>query len=307
LLHNWRVANPMKRILSWEAAQLLQKLPAVYGPRGSLCCPQQPATDPYFEQKESILPWTVTSIFLLYCHKHLCIPTYLFHSGLPSKFCTCFFSSPVHATCSARLIFFLLHHANNVYHRLVQAVLRSWRKFTKRNSVMGNTISYTHIIITGDKFANDQKWNQCYVWEGTRKRREHVRLCYTIAEVVTPVSVERLDHTLGDRGFAVPFSSGTRDLSLLHSGQIDSEVQAASYPVGTRGFYPKMKRPEREADHSPPYSSEIKNGGTIPPLPHTPSCSRYWQIKHSHCFALIHIHVRSYYATQHTNKIVKIV
>jgi hypothetical protein len=29
--------------------------------------------------------------------------------------------------------------------------------------------------------------------------------------------------------------------------------------------------PGREADHSPPSSAEVKNGGAIPPLPHTSS------------------------------------
>jgi hypothetical protein len=31
---------------------------------------------------------------------------------------------------------------------------------------------------------------------------------------------------------------------------------------------PGIKRPGREADHSPPYSAEVKNGGAIPPLTH---------------------------------------
>jgi hypothetical protein len=30
---------------------------------------------------------------------------------------------------------------------------------------------------------------------------------------------------------------------------------------------PGVKRPGRYADHSPPSSAEVKNGGTIPPLP----------------------------------------
>jgi hypothetical protein len=30
---------------------------------------------------------------------------------------------------------------------------------------------------------------------------------------------------------------------------------------------PGIKRPERETDHSPPSCAEVKNGGTIPPLP----------------------------------------
>jgi hypothetical protein len=30
-----------------------------------------------------------------------------------------------------------------------------------------------------------------------------------------------------------------------------------------------VKRPEREADHSPPSTAKIKKSGPIPPLPHT--------------------------------------
>jgi hypothetical protein len=32
-----------------------------------------------------------------------------------------------------------------------------------------------------------------------------------------------------------------------------------------------VKRPGSEADHSPPSSAEVKNGGVIPPLPHISS------------------------------------
>jgi hypothetical protein len=32
-----------------------------------------------------------------------------------------------------------------------------------------------------------------------------------------------------------------------------------------------VKRPGREADHSPPFSAEVKMRGDIPPLPNTPS------------------------------------
>jgi hypothetical protein len=34
---------------------------------------------------------------------------------------------------------------------------------------------------------------------------------------------------------------------------------------------PGVKRPGREADHSPPSSAEVKNSGATSPLPHTPS------------------------------------
>jgi hypothetical protein len=37
---------------------------------------------------------------------------------------------------------------------------------------------------------------------------------------------------------------------------------------GGGGISPEVKRPGREADHSPPSSAEVKSGGAIPPLPH---------------------------------------
>jgi hypothetical protein len=36
-------------------------------------------------------------------------------------------------------------------------------------------------------------------------------------------------------------------------------------------FSPGLKRPAREADYSPPFNAEVKNGGAIPPLPHISS------------------------------------
>jgi hypothetical protein len=44
-----------------------------------------------------------------------------------------------------------------------------------------------------------------------------------------------------------------------HRVQNDSGAHPASYPTGTRGSFPGVKRPEREADHSPPSSVEVKN------------------------------------------------
>jgi hypothetical protein len=42
---------------------------------------------------------------------------------------------------------------------------------------------------------------------------------------------------------------------LLTSG---SEVHPTSYPMGTGGSSPGVKRPDREVDHSPPTSAEVK-------------------------------------------------
>jgi len=57
----------------------------------------------------------------------------------------------------------------------------------------------------------------------------------------------------------VQFPARAGILSLRHRVQIGSEAHTASCPVGTRGLSPRVKRPGREADHSPQSSAEVKN------------------------------------------------
>jgi hypothetical protein len=63
---------------------------------------------------------------------------------------------------------------------------------------------------------------------------------------------------------------GQQDLLFFHSAQTGSGVHPAAYPTGTRGCPPGVERQGREVDHSPPFSAEVKNGGAISTLPHTP-------------------------------------
>jgi hypothetical protein len=67
------------------------------------------------------------------------------------------------------------------------------------------------------------------------------------------VSIET-GYGLNDRGFRFPAGAG--NFSLLHCLQTGSGAHPASYPMGTRAG---VKMPGREADHSPPYSAEVKN------------------------------------------------
>jgi hypothetical protein len=65
----------------------------------------------------------------------------------------------------------------------------------------------------------------------------------------------------------VQFPTEERNLPTPNSAQ-----NPASYPIVTGGSFPgRAKRPRYEADQSPPYTFEIKNGGAITPLPHTSS------------------------------------
>jgi hypothetical protein len=67
-----------------------------------------------------------------------------------------------------------------------------------------------------------------------------------------------LGYGLDELGSRVRFPSGAESFSLNHWVQNGSEVHPASYPVGIRGSFPGVKRPGREANHSPPSSAEVK-------------------------------------------------
>jgi hypothetical protein len=61
-------------------------------------------------------------------------------------------------------------------------------------------------------------------------------------------------------------------LTSLRRVQTGSGAYPASYLMDTQGiFSPGVKRPGNESDHSPPSSSEVKNGAVITPLPHISS------------------------------------
>jgi hypothetical protein len=76
---------------------------------------------------------------------------------------------------------------------------------------------------------------------------------------------------LDDREVGVRIPVGSR-FSLLHVVETGSEVHPTSYPMGTGGSFPGVKRRGREADHSPPTNAEVKKMWIyIHPLPHTPS------------------------------------
>jgi hypothetical protein len=47
------------------------------------------------------------------------------------------------------------------------------------------------------------------------------------------------------------------------------DLETASYPMGTGGDFPGLKRPRHEADHSHPTIAEVKGDGAIRPLSHT--------------------------------------
>ena len=60
-------------------------------------------------------------------------------------------------------------------------------------------------------------------------------------------------------GWAIGGSIAGRDFSALQRVQTKSLAQPDSYSMGKACYFPGVKRPEREADLSPPSRVEVKN------------------------------------------------
>jgi hypothetical protein len=67
-----------------------------------------------------------------------------------------------------------------------------------------------------------------------------------------------LSYGLDDRGSRVRFPVEAGNFYLHHRVKNGSGDHPPSYPMGTRGSSPEVKRPGRETDHSPPSSTEVK-------------------------------------------------
>jgi hypothetical protein len=78
--------------------------------------------------------------------------------------------------------------------------------------------------------------------------------------------LSRYSYSLGLRAGRPRFDFRQEDdFSLLHRDQSDSGAHPAPYTMGTGGSFPGDEA-RHEAVHSPPTSTDAKNGGAIPPL-----------------------------------------
>jgi hypothetical protein len=67
-----------------------------------------------------------------------------------------------------------------------------------------------------------------------------------------------LAYRLDDRGSRVRFPAGAGNFYLHHRVQNGSGAYQASYPMGTRGSFPGVRREGGETDHLLPSSTEVK-------------------------------------------------
>jgi hypothetical protein len=80
-----------------------------------------------------------------------------------------------------------------------------------------------------------------------------------------------------------------QEFSFVHVVQTGSGVQPASYLMSTGESFPGVKRPEREADHSPPTSAEVKKTWIHTFSHHTFSWRSAQLVKHGGNFTLPYI------------------
>jgi hypothetical protein len=66
------------------------------------------------------------------------------------------------------------------------------------------------------------------------------------------------DYGLHDRMIRVRIAAGAANFPIRHRVQAVSVAHPASYPMGTGDLSLGVKRPGREADHSPASSAEVR-------------------------------------------------
>jgi hypothetical protein len=95
------------------------------------------------------------------------------------------------------------------------------------------------------------------------------------------------DYGLDDRAIEVRSPTGAEDFSSSACVKTVSGAHPASYPMGTGSSFPGGKaRPGRDADHSPPSSTEVKNEYELYLLsPHLPPWRVAGQLNFTPTFA----------------------
>jgi hypothetical protein len=103
-------------------------------------------------------------------------------------------------------------------------------------------------------------------------------------------SVQRLCYGLDYRDSRVRFPAGTGDFSLHHLVQNGSGAHPASYPIGTGGCFPEGRVQGREADPSPPSSTEVKNAWSYTSTPQ--HVFMMWcLVKNGDTFTFTYVHI----------------
>jgi hypothetical protein len=101
-------------------------------------------------------------------------------------------------------------------------------------------------------------------WEQQERERERYILLGILNKSIISTIIRHLN--MWDSRYRHGLRTGRRG-SIPGRVQTVSGAHPASYPRGSWGSCPGVKRPARETDHLPTSNAEVKNGGAVPPFP----------------------------------------
>jgi hypothetical protein len=159
----------------------------------------------------------------------------------------------------------------NVYRRSTWQLTACWLGFKGKVKSLYQ--------LTGLHFVHSKTWKpETFSWLTVCDVSKETRNKFIIIAFLNVLSSGKsrdgsvgitLGYGLDERGSRVRFPTGAGNSSLHHRVQTSSGAHPASYPMCTRGSFLGVKRPGREADHSPPSSADVKNAWSytsIPPI-----------------------------------------
>jgi hypothetical protein len=130
------------------------------------------------------------------------------------------------------------------------------RLYTNRST---STVKWWQWPVPGMICLDEKRIIIRYIEWGRNERTQNVRGHTELRKSRDSSVGIALGYGLDDRGFRVRFPAEAGKFSLHPRVQNGSGAHPASYPMDTRGSFPGVKRPGREADHSPPSSADVKN------------------------------------------------
>jgi hypothetical protein len=200
-------------------------------PEGSLPCSQNPTTDPYPEPDASSphlhVLHSLWSSLMLSSHLRLVLLCGLFPSGILTKILYEFLTCHMHATCPDRLsLDFITFTILVIVYKLWSSSLCSLLQPLTTYSLLGpniilNTL-FSHTLNL--RFSLGVRGQVSHPYKATGRA---------------------VGYGLNDRSSMVRFLAGAGNFYLHHRVQTGS---GTSYPMGTGGCFPRVKRPGSEVD-----------------------------------------------------------
>jgi hypothetical protein len=147
----------------------------------------------------------------------------------------------------------------------------SCRNWLWSNWMFSDVLCNHHLWLSKRLSASHEVLLFCMYWDLT-----HILAYVTICSFC----LWSRDSSVGISRVWVRFTAGAKFCSSPHRPA--SQAHPDSFLTGTSGYFPGVKQPEHEADHTPS-NSEVQIDGTTLPFPHTHTCPRLYGVANVTC------------------------